>query len=196
MKIYTKTGDQGQTSLYGGQRVDKDHLRIQSFGDVDELNAELGVVRAGLTQMTEAANGFAEINELLGDIQNRLFDLGAELATPNPGKQGTQLLGESHVTQLEQAIDRWEAELEPLKQFVLPGGTLVAAQLHVARCVCRRAERLVVGLTREQLVASGGTLRPEVVVYLNRLSDLLFVLARAANHLAGQADVPWSKANS
>jgi len=196
MKIYTKTGDQGQTSLYGGQRVEKDHLRIQSFGDVDELNAELGVVRASLAQVADSAAGLAEMNTLLGEIQNRLFDLGAELATPNPDKQGTQLLGDDHVAQLEQAIDRWEAELEPLKQFVLPGGSTVAAQLHVCRCVCRRAERLVVGLAREQSATSGVSLRPEVVIYLNRLSDLLFVLARAANHLAGQADIPWRKANA
>lgn len=195
MKIYTKTGDQGKTSLYGGERVDKDHLRIQAFGDVDELNAELGVVRSSLALATDRNGGFDEIGDLLGEVQNRLFDLGAELATPDSASKGTQLLGDAHVTRLEQAIDRWEAELNPLRQFILPGGSLVAAQLHVARCVCRRAERLVVGLARELATSPPAAIRPQVIVYLNRLSDLLFVLARAANHLTGNADVPWQKAD-
>ncbi len=184
MKIYTKTGDQGETSLYGGQRVGKDHLRIQTFGSVDELNAVLGVARA---QLAMAATDYSEFDQLLGSVQNHLFDLGAELATPESQAKGTQLLGSPASEMLERSIDRWESELPPLKQFVLPGGTAAAAQLHVARCVCRRSERLLVTLTRETAV------RPELLVYLNRLGDLLFVLARAANHLAGHPDVPWQK---
>lgn len=184
MKIYTKTGDQGKTSLYGGQRVDKDHLRIATFGDVDELNAQLGVVRA---EIAGQSGGLAEIDELLGQVQNHLFDLGAELATPEPAAKGTQLLGEKAIAGLETAIDRWEDQLSPLKQFILPGGAKPAAQLHVARCVCRRSERTLVTLLREAPV------RPAVVVYLNRLSDLLFVLARAVNHLSQIDDVPWRK---
>jgi cob(I)alamin adenosyltransferase len=184
MKIYTKTGDEGQTSLYGGQRVAKDHLRIATFGTVDELNADLGVARA---QLAMAATDYAEIDDLLGIVQNQLFDLGAELATPDRSKQGTELLGRAAINVLERAIDRWQSELPPLKQFVLPGGTASAARLHVARCVCRRSERSLVALMREASV------RPEVMVYLNRLGDLLFVLARVANHLAGQPDVPWQK---
>lgn len=186
MKIYTKTGDEGKTALYGGQRVDKDHLRIATFGNVDELNAELGVARAELVRSDER---YLEIDQLLGRVQNQLFDLGAELATPEPAAHGTQLLGNPAIAALEQAIDRWEDELPPLKQFILPGGTPAAAQLHVARCVCRRSERSLVSLMRE------ATIRPEVMVYLNRLGDLLFVLARAANHLAAQPDVPWTKGN-
>ncbi len=184
MKIYTKTGDQGQTSLYGGERVDKDHLRIETFGTIDELNAELGVARACLAS---AATDYAEIDQLLGTIQNHLFDLGAELATSEPQAKGTQLLGEEAIQQLEQAIDRFDGSLPTLTQFVLPGGTASAAQLHVARCVCRRSERSLARLIRE------ATVRGVVMVYLNRLGDLLFVLARAANHLAGQPDVPWQK---
>lgn len=184
MKIYTKTGDQGKTSLYGGQRVDKDHLRIATFGDVDELNAQLGVVRS---EIAGQSAGLAEIDDLLGNVQNQLFDLGAELATPEPTAKGTQLLCAADVTALEQAIDRWEAKLPSLKQFILPGGSKAAANLHVARCICRRSERALVALIRET------TVRPELMVYLNRLSDLLFVLARSANHLANIDDVPWRK---
>jgi cob(I)alamin adenosyltransferase len=184
MKIYTKTGDEGQTSLYGGGRVEKDHLRIETFGTVDELNADLGMVRAELSRLGDK---FHAIDELLDHVQNQLFDLGAELATPNAEAKGTQLLATAAITALENAIDYWESELTPLQQFVLPGGTEAAARLHVARCVCRRSERVLVTLMRTE------TVRPEVVVYLNRLSDLLFVLARAANHLAGAPDVPWTK---
>lgn len=184
MKIYTKTGDQGSTSLFGGERVEKDHQRLQTVGEVDELNAELGAARSALDAAAESTD---EIDRLLAQIQNQLFDLGAELATPQPADQGTQLLGEAEVAALEAAIDRWDALLPPLKQFVLPGGTVAAARLHVARCVCRRAERSLVTLGRNEAV------RPEITVYLNRLGDLLFVLARTANHLAGRGDVPWQK---
>ena len=181
MKIYTKTGDEGETGLFAGPRVPKDHPRIEAYGDVDELNSVLGVVRA--------AGPPAELDELLARIQNELFSVGAELATPDPVKQGTNLIAEAHVVALEQAIDRFEARLTPLKQFVLPGGTQPAALLHLARTVCRRAERRVMALVH----ASNEPISQIIIRYLNRLSDLLFVLARGANSAAGWADVPWNK---
>lgn len=180
MKIYTKTGDDGQTGLFGGGRVRKDALRITAFGEVDELNALLGVARAETLP--------AAIDALLERVQNELFDLGAELATPEPERFTFRKLGPAATLALEQAIDAHEAELEPLKQFILPGGSRAAALLHLARTVCRRAERRVVSLTAAETVS------PELIVYLNRLSDLLFVLARAANRQAGQGDVPWQSA--
>ncbi|HWA98153.1 MAG TPA: cob(I)yrinic acid a,c-diamide adenosyltransferase [Pirellulales bacterium] len=179
MKIYTKTGDDGMTGLYGGPRVRKDDLRIDAYGTVDELNALLGLVR---TQALAAAE-----DRLLERIQNELFDLGAELATPDPSRYGTRVLGPGHIGALEQEIDAHETALEPLKAFILPGGCEAAARLHVARTVCRRAERLLVALAAREHIAD------ELVVYLNRLGDLLFVLARWANHSAGQKDVPWRR---
>ncbi|MCO6045707.1 cob(I)yrinic acid a,c-diamide adenosyltransferase [Aeoliella sp. ICT_H6.2] len=187
MKIYTKTGDQGETSLYGGQRVGKDHLRIDTFGTVDELNATLGMARAEVARLPEA---FAPIGQVLGHAQNHLFDLGAELATPEAAKKGTELLGPAATATLESAIDHWDSQLPPLTQFILPGGSELAARLHVSRCVCRRAERVLVTLMRAE------TLRPEPAVYLNRLGDLLFVLARAANHLSKVPDVAWKKSGT
>jgi cob(I)alamin adenosyltransferase len=180
MKIYTKTGDDGTTGLYGGGRVRKDHARMEACGAVDELNAVLGLAR------TEASP--REIDELLAHVQNELFDLGAELATPRPAAAGIALMGEREVAVLESAIDRFEAGLAPLKTFILPGGSRRAALLHLARPVCRRAERRVITLVGEE--AEG--VSTHVVVYLNRLSDLLFVLARAANATAG-GDVEWRK---
>ena len=181
MKIYTKTGDQGDTGLFGGPRVAKDSLRIEAFGTVDELNSVLGVARAaGLP---------ADIDPLVGQIQSELFSLGAELATPDPAAHGTALIGPQHITALEQAIDQFEARLEPLRQFILPGGTSAAAQLHLARTVCRRAERRLVSLARQAPEPVG----PWLIIYLNRLGDLLFVLARAENAGAGCPDVPWQK---
>lgn len=182
MSITTKTGDAGDTGLFGGPRVSKDDPRIEAIGDVDELNAAIGFVRSHVAQLPASRD---EIDSLLGQVQHHLFDMGAELATPDPEKHGTATLDDSHVAELEQAIDHWEADLPPLKQFILPGGTPVAATLHVARAVCRRAERRVVTLGRAHSV------RAVVVVYLNRLSDLLFLLARGANQVGGGGDVPW-----
>jgi cob(I)alamin adenosyltransferase len=179
MKIYTKTGDGGETGLFGGPRVRKDDPRIEAYGTVDELNAVLGLVRCGPLPV--------EIGVLLAQVQNELFDLGAELATPEPARMGTATLGPAQITVLEQAIDRNEAKLAPLKQFILPGGTRPAAELHLARTVCRRAERRLIALTAVEAVSQ------DLVVYLNRLGDLLFVLARAVNHAAGRPDVPWQK---
>ncbi|MFM8433735.1 MAG: cob(I)yrinic acid a,c-diamide adenosyltransferase, partial [Planctomycetia bacterium] len=166
MKIYTKTGDAGETGLFGGPRVRKDHARIEAFGTVDELNSHLGLVRT-----LPAA---APFDALLRKIQGELFDLGAELATPG---DAAERIGTEHVAALEAAIDHHEAQLEPLKNFVLPTGTPVAAAIHVARTVCRRAERCVVALAGQL-----DTVIPSnAIEYLNRLGDLLFVLARFAN---------------
>jgi cob(I)alamin adenosyltransferase len=179
MKIYTKFGDQGQTVLFDGARVRKDHLRIETYGTVDELNSVLGLAIA------ECAD--APLREALVGLQHRLFDLGADLATPRGSKNEQKLrrMGAQDVAELERAIDAATAELPALKRFVLPGGTVTAARLHVARTVCRRAERHLVALMGQEDV--GG----EALIYLNRLSDLLFTLARLANQREGRGDVEW-----
>ncbi len=183
MKIYTKTGDAGETGLFGGGRVPKDDARVAAYGDVDELNAAIGLARA------LDPRDFADT--LLQTIQRDLFTIGAELATPDPDKLHKALarsgaaIGPSDVAALEDAIDEQEARLAPLKNFILPGGAPKAATLHLARTVCRRAERTSVALSRHQNIS------PAILQYLNRLSDLLFVLARAANAQAGHSDVKW-----
>ena len=181
LKIYTRTGDAGDTGLFGGGRVAKDDPRVEAYGDVDELNAAIGLSRA--------IELMPRIDEVLVPIQRDLFSLGALLATPERERMRAQLekarIDEERIAQLERAIDAGEAELEPLKAFILPGGTPKAAALHVARTVCRRAERRVVSLSHE--IELPGL----VVVYLNRLSDLLFVLARVANRRAGAGEVTW-----
>lgn len=181
MKIYTKTGDDGETGLYGGGRVSKDDARIEAYGTVDELNALLGLAR------TEPLP--AQIDQLLRQIQNELFDVGAELATRDPTARLATTLGDRQIGALEKSIDDFEATLAPLRQFILPGGTSSAAALHLARTVCRRAERRVVSLA----AVPNEHVSTALVVYLNRLSDLLFVLARATNHAAGVPDIPWQK---
>ena len=173
-KIYTRTGDDGTTGLGDGSRTAKDSRRIEAIGAVDELNSAVGVLAA--EPLTEGLRG------LLGDIQHDLFDLGGELSIP-----GYVAVREEHVAALEQALDRHNAELPPLKEFILPGGTRAAALCHVARTVCRRAERRVVSLGLED----GGSDLPRR--YLNRLSDLLFVLCRVINRDAGVPDVLWQK---
>jgi cob(I)alamin adenosyltransferase len=177
--IYTKTGDGGQTSLLGGARVPKDHLRVAACGDVDETNAALGVVRAHRQD---------ELGPLLVSIQRLLFAIGAQLADPVhdiAAQSAKAAVTEAHVRALAAAIDARDATLPPLRAFVLPGGTPTAALLHQARTICRRAERSVVTLARE------ATIDPRIVVYLNRLSDLLFVLARSENRQAGVAEDLW-----
>lgn len=189
MKIYTKTGDAGQTGLFGGGRVSKDHARITAYGTLDELNAAIGVARAEADRIDWSDETARDrIDAILGEAQNRLFDLGAELATPDPENRSLAVLDERHVAALEEAIDHHEASLPPLRNFILPGGTAAAAQLHLARCVCRRAERGLVTLAGQEPI------RELPLVYVNRLSDLLFVLARAANQAAGGVDTPWEKA--
>lgn len=180
MKIYTRTGDDGTTGLFGGARVKKGSLRVEAYGTVDETNATIGRARVSL-------GAASEMDALLARIQSDLFTLGAELATV-PGKEWQlkmNLLSDEDTTRLEKAIDAAEEGVPPLRSFVLPGGSAGAADLHLARCVARRAERLLVNLAEEEPV------RKTCIVYLNRLSDLLFTLARRANHLAGVADVPW-----
>jgi cob(I)alamin adenosyltransferase len=181
MKIYTKTGDAGTTGLFGGPRVAKDDPRICAYGSVDELNAVIGVARA-----TGLSN---ELDSLLSSIQHQLFSIGAELATPNPEQHDLKWDAGSHVEQMEQAIDKLETHLKPLRNFILPGGSTQAAHLHIARTVCRRTEREIVCFSRDRNVSDAS----HIVVFLNRLSDLLFVMARFANHEAGVEDVQWLK---
>jgi cob(I)alamin adenosyltransferase len=181
MKIYTKTGDSGETGLFAGPRVRKDDPRIEAYGTVDELNAVLGLARC--------QNLPQEIDSLTARIQHTLFDLGAELATPDPASRGTDLISTAHIEALEAEIDKYDTGLPPLKTFILPGGVSGAALLHLARTVCRRAERHVVTLGQREKEG----LSPHVLTYLNRLSDLLFVLARAVNHAAGHGDIQWQK---
>jgi cob(I)alamin adenosyltransferase len=181
MKIYTRTGDQGLTGLFGGGRVGKDDPRVEAYGDVDELNAAIGMARA--------IEPMPRIDEVLVSVQRDLFSLGALLATPDLAKMHEHLekalIDAARIAQLEHAIDDADADLEPLRAFVLPGGTAKAAALHVARTVCRRAERRVITLSRSV------ELPPLAVIYLNRLSDVLFTLARLANRLAGAGEVTW-----
>ena len=181
MKIYTKTGDKGDTGLFGGGRVPKDDPRVEAYGDVDELNAAIGMARA--------IEPLPRIDEILVPMQRDLFSIGALLATPDLDKMHKHLakanIDERRIRELEQAIDDADRDLEPLKAFIIPGGSRKGAMLHVARTVCRRAERRVVHLQREVEI-------PElVVIYLNRLSDLLFTLARLANVLTGAGEVTW-----
>ena len=180
MKIYTKTGDKGETGLIGGSRVLKSALRVEAYGEVDELNAVLGHIRARFTGAT--------IRETLLGIQRDLFAIGAQLAdTRGKIEKKAEKVGvnEGRVRELEGIIDRYEATLPPLRSFILPGGTEGAALLHLARAVCRRAERRMVALSQET------PLHPVLIVYINRLSDLLFVLARAVNREAGVEEIPW-----
>jgi cob(I)alamin adenosyltransferase len=179
VKIYTKTGDGGDTGLFGGPRVRKNDPRVEAYGDVDELNAAVGVARA----LVE----YPELDAELARIQAELFCVGAELATPHGAKARSAVppVDPAWTVRLERAMDAWETELPPLTRFVLPGGTRTAAALHVARTVCRRAERRAVALAAEVEVD------PQVLTYLNRLSDLLFVAARLANHRARRDEPTW-----
>jgi cob(I)alamin adenosyltransferase len=179
VKIYTRTGDTGDTSLFGGQRVSKSAARVAAYGDVDEVNAWLGFARAGLTD--------AQLSSMLGQLQRDLFAVGARLADParRVAERVTKTaIGAVDVERLESWIDQLEAELPPLRRFILAGGGQPGASLHLARTVCRRAERTVVALGPDAV-------EPEILVYLNRLSDLLFVMARAANHRAGLSETEW-----
>ncbi|MCF8243986.1 MAG: cob(I)yrinic acid a,c-diamide adenosyltransferase [Saprospiraceae bacterium] len=176
-KIYTKTGDEGQTALFGGKRLPKSHLRIECYGTVDELNSFIGLVR----DCTEDEH----VRAVLFEIQNRLFDLGATLATDPSKNLLTPTITQEDIQLLENEIDGMEATLPSLKNFILPGGHQTVSHCHVARCVCRRAERLVVALNMEESVS------PDVLKYLNRLSDFLFVLARKLGQNLGANEVVW-----
>ncbi|MBE2240423.1 MAG: cob(I)yrinic acid a,c-diamide adenosyltransferase [Caldilineaceae bacterium] len=178
-KIYTKKGDQGQTSLGGGQRVPKDHLRVTAYGTVDELNSQIGVALAvGVCE---------QLATVLSEVQNELFDLGSDLAFVEEDKTVYKLpqIEARHIERLEDLIDEITATVGPLENFILPGGSLGSAQLHMARTICRRAERDVATLMREETVS------PHVLAYLNRLSDALFVMARYENFVQGEAEPLW-----
>jgi cob(I)alamin adenosyltransferase len=179
VKIYTKTGDGGDTGLFGGPRVRKDDARVEAYGDVDELNAAVGAARALVED--------PEIDRQLARIQEELFCVGAELATPHDARAHSAIppVDAAWIERLEAAMDAWEGELAPLTRFVLPGGTRTAAALHLARTVCRRAERRVVSVAAEVQVDA------HVLAYLNRLSDFLFVAARLANHRAHREEPQW-----
>lgn len=180
MKIYTKTGDAGETGLFGGQRVAKNHTRIEAYGTLDELNAFVGLLRDAATEAT--------VRDTLFEVQNRLFSLGAYLATP-PKPDGTLIMEldirPEDVALLEAAMDAMDAELEPLRNFILPGGHTTVSYAHLARTVCRRAERLCVAMQQTE------ALDPRLVQYLNRLSDYFFVLARYLSKTLGAAEIVW-----
>ncbi|MFL9608781.1 cob(I)yrinic acid a,c-diamide adenosyltransferase [Methylobacillus sp. Pita2] len=171
-KIYTRTGDDGTTGLGDGSRIEKDSLRVEAMGCVDELNAALGVLLAEPLPL--------QVSQALTQIQHDLFDLGGEISIP-----GYRLLQASRVEALEHTLDSLNVQLAPLKEFILPGGTRAAALCHLARTICRRAERVLLSLHRQQATSDAA------LPYLNRLSDLLFVMARYLNHAAGEADVLW-----
>ncbi|GAB5519333.1 MAG: cob(I)yrinic acid a,c-diamide adenosyltransferase [Rhodothermales bacterium] len=184
MKIYTRTGDQGTTALFGGGRVVKSHPRIEAYGTVDETNSILGLVRSHLAN----APTCADADVVLTRIQNELFVAGADLATPLNAKPFVPRIGTDLVTALESDIDRFDGDLPPLKAFILPGGHVAASVLHLARTTCRRAERLTVEL------AALEPINEDTIVYLNRLSDLLFTLSRWVNYATGVSDVEWQAA--
>jgi cob(I)alamin adenosyltransferase len=177
MRIYTRTGDRGETGLWGGGRVPKNHLLVEVCGEVDELNAAVGLARS--------QHPGPALDAVLERIQHRLFGLGADLAAAGGSKSVPRIVAEQ-IAELEAEIDRCEEQLEPLRQFILPGGSPLASHLHLARAVCRRAERAVVAAGQLTMVPA------EALAYLNRLSDLLFVLARRANAEAGVPDVTWN----
>ena len=197
MKIYTKTGDKGETGLMGGERVSKDSLRVAAYGEVDELNAVLGVCLAQIGQCEHAhpksiskksapEKGLHRIQIILHQIQQELFSLGSDLSTPYDLKIKVPRIHHANITQLEKWIDVIEDELPALKNFILPGGSLLAAHLHLARTVCRRAERTIVSLEKT------ASLNQSLLVYVNRLSDLLFVMARFANSLEKKTEEKWN----
>jgi cob(I)alamin adenosyltransferase len=187
-RVYTRTGDAGETALVGGRRVPKDSPRIEAYGTVDELNAILGLARVFNAERLSEGDGPRWLDEVLRRLQNELFDLGSELATPEDAVyEGMHRVGEDEVKRLEELIDRCQEELQPLKSFVLPGGGHVGAFLHQARTVCRRAERQLLRLSRAEPLA------PSPLRYLNRLSDLLFVLSRWVARRLGEPEYLWER---
>ncbi|MSR29441.1 MAG: cob(I)yrinic acid a,c-diamide adenosyltransferase [Phycisphaerales bacterium] len=188
MKLYTRTGDDGTTGLFGAARVGKDHPRIEAYGTVDELNAWLGMCASACHGTHPAVE---RMRVILVSLQSRLFDLGADLATPpdasDAATKRVSRIEPRHVAEAESYIDEIDSGNEAIRAFVLPGGSELAARLHVARTVCRRAERLSVALARS------GEVGPGAIHLLNRLSDLLFAMARRANKAAGQSDIEWRK---
>jgi cob(I)alamin adenosyltransferase len=189
MKIYTGSGDRGRTSLFSGERVSKDQKRIEAYGDVDELNAVLGALAAGMPRER------LQLHEEIEVIQSDLFDVGAWLATRQdaPSLEVLAELDPARVERLERAIDRMEQELPALKEFILPGGHIAASWAHIARTVCRRVERRVVALSHDPAEYTSPDELRGVMTFLNRLSDYLFVLARYCNHVTGVPEVRWKK---
>jgi cob(I)alamin adenosyltransferase len=197
MKLYTRSGDDGSTGLFGGQRVLKNHPRVEAYGTVDELNAALGLAAAEITRllggsekpwMDSKPSGFLQrASAIIAQLQSRLFDIGADLATPEESKHESKVkrISDEQIAESERWIDEIDAGNQPMNTFVMPGGTELAARLHLARTICRRAERAIVSLQRDE------TITPGVLIYINRVSDLLFAMARRANVESGVADVPW-----
>lgn len=177
MKIYTKTGDKGQTSLYGGKRLSKDDIRIEAYGTVDELNSFIGLLNASFTEATQ--------NYILTEVQKRLFTIGSNLASDPDKKLLTPDIREEDISALENAMDAMDQLLEPLKYFILPGGDISVAYAHVCRTVCRRAERRIITL------AGHSEVEPLIIIYINRLSDYFFVLARYIGHTRQIQEIPW-----
>ena len=187
-RVYTRTGDAGQTALVGGKRVAKDAQRIEAYGTIDELNSIIGLARAFNTKKIKARKARRFLDEVLGKIQDELFDLGSELATPEDAAYaGMYRVGAAEVKRIEETIDRCQKDLAPLKSFVLPGGGKIGALLHQCRTVCRRAEREIFRLSREETVGEWP------LKYVNRLSDLFFVLARWIAKQAGEEEVLWQR---
>lgn len=180
MKIYTKGGDKGETGLFGGKRVSKDSIRIEAYGSVDELNSFLGLAEIEIRD--------SAVKEEIRNIQNQLFDVGADLATPDDSKAekfNIKRISEEYSFKLEKLIDEYDSKLDDLKNFILPGGSKGAAMLHVCRTIARRAERNVVSLSKTE------SINKNIVIYLNRLSDLFFVLSRFENKVSNIPDIPW-----
>jgi cob(I)alamin adenosyltransferase len=189
MKIYTKTGDLGETGLIGGRRISKHHPRIIAYGSVDELNSSVGLILATL-QSSQHASKFSDFIGILLTIQNDLFTLGADLADDSPSTDnhyGSPRVNDDMITTIEKIIDTLEQELLPISFFLLPGGSLESGQLHLSRSIARRSEILIVGLSKAE------SINPLTIIYLNRLSDLFFVMARTANKRLGILDSAWKK---
>lgn len=195
MKIYTRTGDSGTTGLFGGPRVAKDDTRIEAYGTVDELNATLGQVRSALKepagQTSQANDGLSELDARIAQVQHELFSIGAELASPHPDQFDLRVIGQAHIQRIEDWIDDAEQQLPPLKQFILPGGSVLASHVHLSRAVCRRAERRVISLA--DAVQTETPISDSVIIYLNRLSDWLFVVSRLVNQILNVPDQIWEK---
>ena len=195
MKIYTRTGDSGTTGLFGGPRVAKDDTRIEAYGTVDELNATLGQVRSALKepagQTSQANEGLSKLDARIAQVQHELFSIGAELASPHPDQFELRVIGQAHIQRIEDWIDDAEQQLPPLKQFILPGGSVLASHVHLSRAVCRRAERRVISLA--DAVQTETPISDSVIIYLNRLSDWLFVVSRLVNQILNVPDQIWEK---
>lgn len=187
-KVYTRTGDRGETALVGGKRVPKDSTRIEAYGAIDELNSVIGIARVFNEESLEAGEAHRFLDEVLCRIQDQLFDVGSELATPPESfQQGMYRVAEEEITGLEKLIDGCQTELEPLQSFILPGGGRIGAYLHQCRTVCRRAEREILRLSREEEI------NPNVIKYVNRLSDLFFVLSRWIAKQTGAPEYLWQR---